>query len=106
MAVALRIVSLATVRLLGLLFVGRGRARKPAGCTSGGRPMIASSSSRACTAPSAACSPRRATRHRPEPGELVSLLGPSGCGKTTALRILAGLDEADRGARASSAART
>jgi putative spermidine/putrescine transport system ATP-binding protein len=30
-------------------------------------------------------------------GELVSLLGPSGCGKTTALRIIAGLDKADRG---------
>lgn len=29
-----------------------------------------------------------------EPGEMVALLGPSGCGKTTALRILAGLDEA------------
>ena len=34
---------------------------------------------------------------RVEPGELVSLLGPSGCGKTTALRILAGLETADRG---------
>ena len=33
-----------------------------------------------------------------EPGELVALLGPSGCGKTTALRILAGLDEATSGA--------
>jgi putative spermidine/putrescine transport system ATP-binding protein len=32
-----------------------------------------------------------------EPGELVALLGPSGCGKTTALRILAGLDEATTG---------
>ena len=32
-----------------------------------------------------------------EPGELVALLGPSGCGKTTALRILAGLDDADGG---------
>ena len=32
-----------------------------------------------------------------EPGELVALLGPSGCGKTTALRILAGLDEATAG---------
>ena len=32
-----------------------------------------------------------------EPGEFVSLLGPSGCGKTTALRILAGLETADRG---------
>ncbi|MCW2785286.1 MAG: cysA 3 [Marmoricola sp.] len=32
-----------------------------------------------------------------EPGELVCLLGPSGCGKTTALRILAGLDEATSG---------
>jgi len=32
------------------------------------------------------------------PGELVGLLGPSGCGKTTALRILAGLDEATSGA--------
>ena len=31
------------------------------------------------------------------PGELVSLLGPSGCGKTTALRVLAGLEDADSG---------
>ena len=31
------------------------------------------------------------------PGELVALLGPSGCGKTTALRLLAGLEDADRG---------
>ncbi len=31
------------------------------------------------------------------PGEMVALLGPSGCGKTTALRILAGLDEATSG---------
>ncbi|SNT43643.1 putative spermidine/putrescine transport system ATP-binding protein [Asanoa hainanensis] len=31
------------------------------------------------------------------PGELVALLGPSGCGKTTALRILAGLEDADSG---------
>ncbi len=30
-------------------------------------------------------------------GELVALLGPSGCGKTTALRLLAGLEEADSG---------
>ena len=29
-------------------------------------------------------------------GELVSFLGPSGCGKTTALRVIAGLEEADR----------
>jgi len=32
------------------------------------------------------------------PGELVALLGPSGCGKTTALRIVAGFDQPDRGA--------
>jgi len=32
-----------------------------------------------------------------EPGEFVALLGPSGCGKTTALRILAGLEDADSG---------
>ncbi len=31
------------------------------------------------------------------PGEMVVLLGPSGCGKTTALRILAGLEQADGG---------
>jgi len=29
------------------------------------------------------------------PGELVALLGPSGCGKTTALRLVAGLEDAD-----------
>ncbi|MCP9274677.1 ABC transporter ATP-binding protein [Mycolicibacterium arenosum] len=34
---------------------------------------------------------------RIEPGEFVALLGPSGCGKTTAMRILAGLDEATSG---------
>ena len=32
-----------------------------------------------------------------EAGELVCLLGPSGCGKTTALRVLAGLEDADDG---------
>lgn len=32
-----------------------------------------------------------------ETGELICLLGPSGCGKTTALRILAGFEQADTG---------
>ncbi|WP_439592741.1 ABC transporter ATP-binding protein [Microbacterium sp.] len=31
------------------------------------------------------------------PGEFISLLGPSGCGKTTALRVLAGLEQATAG---------
>jgi len=30
-------------------------------------------------------------------GKLVTLLGPSGCGKTTTLRLIAGLERADRG---------
>ncbi|MGO4887433.1 ABC transporter ATP-binding protein [Anaerobacillus sp. MEB173] len=33
-----------------------------------------------------------------KPGEFVSLLGPSGCGKSTLLNIIAGLDEASKGA--------
>src|SRR3981189_3371025 len=32
-----------------------------------------------------------------QPGEVFTLLGPSGCGKSTTLRIVAGLDELDRG---------
>ena len=32
-------------------------------------------------------------------GETVAILGPSGCGKTTALRIIAGLEQPDRGGR-------
>ena len=31
------------------------------------------------------------------PGEMVALLGPSGCGKTTALRLVAGLEDANGG---------
>lgn len=35
---------------------------------------------------------------RVESGEFMVLVGPSGCGKSTALRMIAGLDEPDRGA--------
>ena len=38
-----------------------------------------------------------------EPGEFFALLGPSGSGKTTTLRIVAGLEPADRGTVASTA---
>jgi len=31
------------------------------------------------------------------PGALVALLGPSSCGRTTAMRLLAGLEDADSG---------
>lgn len=34
-----------------------------------------------------------------QPGELLTLLGPSGCGKTTALRMVAGFEQPDRGGR-------
>ena len=32
-----------------------------------------------------------------EPGDFLTILGPSGCGKTTTLRMIAGLEEPDRG---------
>ena len=32
-----------------------------------------------------------------EAGDIICLLGPSGCGKTTLLRLIAGLETADRG---------
>jgi ABC-type nitrate/sulfonate/bicarbonate transport system ATPase subunit len=38
-------------------------------------------------------------------GELVALLGPSGCGKTTLLRIIAGMETADRARSCSPAPR-
>lgn len=32
-----------------------------------------------------------------EPGSFVSIIGPSGCGKSTLLRLIAGLDQAEKG---------
>ena len=43
------------------------------------------------------CTPSTGSTWTSRPGELVALLGPSGCGKTTALRVLAGLEDADSG---------
>src|SRR3954451_15113837 len=43
-----------------------------------------------------AAAARGLSREIPDP-ELLVLLGPSGCGKTTALRMLAGLEEPDKG---------
>ena len=34
---------------------------------------------------------------RVKPGEFLTVLGPSGCGKTTTLRLIAGLEEPDKG---------
>ena len=39
----------------------------------------------------------RGTSFEAEPGEFFALLGPSGAGKTTLLRIIAGIEQADRG---------
>src|SRR5580692_6758590 len=39
----------------------------------------------------------RGASFQAEPGEFFALLGPSGAGKTTLLRIIAGIDQADRG---------
>ena len=39
----------------------------------------------------------RGTSFDAEPGEFFALLGPSGAGKTTLLRIIAGIEQADRG---------
>ena len=33
-----------------------------------------------------------------EEGEFICIVGPSGCGKTTLLRVIAGLEKADKGA--------
>lgn len=41
----------------------------------------------------------KATNLQVADGEILSLLGPSGCGKTTLLRIIAGLEQPDRGGR-------
>jgi ABC-type sugar transport system ATPase subunit len=39
----------------------------------------------------------RGASFQAEPGEFFALLGPSGAGKTTLLRIIAGIDQPDRG---------